>query len=169
MLKLISLQVVFLGTVPTRRSGPGTSFLPAYFISGRTIIYFLSPFRENNNVIVFPISFHIFMPLANLWLIHLQGQFPILRTRSCPDLYPLIHPPKRPLTLGRERILIPGFIRSPPTLAVYDVARSLPRGGVGRGFPFTEDEAGRHFSYLSGTFRESHNIDFHLLTCTCKM
>ena len=58
------------------------------------------------------------------------------------------------LVLGRGRILIPGFIRSPPTLAVYDVANSLPRGGVGRDFPFTEDETRRHFSYLSGTFRE---------------
>ena len=34
------------------------------------------------------------------------------------------------MTLGRERILIPGFIRSRPTLAVYDVAYFLPLGGV---------------------------------------
>ena len=109
-----------------------------------------SPFRENINEAVLPIPFHIFVPLANLWFLRLQGQFPILRTRSCPDLYPLIRPPKRPFAHGRGRILIPGFVRSPPTLAVYD----LPQGGVGRGFPFTEDETRRHFSYLSGTFRE---------------
>ena len=35
---------------------------------------------------------------------------------------------------------------------------SLPLGGAGRGFPFTEDETRRHFSYLSGTFREHHQV-----------
>jgi hypothetical protein len=39
-------------------------------------------------------------------------------------------------------------------LAVYEVAHSLLLGGVGKGFPFTEDETWKHFSYLSGTFRE---------------
>ena len=39
----------------------------------------------------------------------------------------------------------------PPTLAVYDVAHSLPLGGAGRGFPFTEDET-RSISHTSGTF-----------------
>ena len=47
-----------------------------------------------------------------------------------------------------------GFIQSPPTLVVYDVAHSLPRGGVGRGFLFNEDDTKRHFPYRSGTFRE---------------
>ena len=61
-----------------------------YFTSGRTIIYSINLFRKNYNLVVFPMHFHIFMPLANWWLIRLQGQFPILRTRSCPDLYPLI-------------------------------------------------------------------------------
>jgi hypothetical protein len=32
-----------------------------------------SLFRENNNVVVFPFPFHIFMPLANMWFILLQG------------------------------------------------------------------------------------------------
>ena len=82
---------------------------------------------QNNNVTVFQCPFHIFMSFANLWLIRLQGQFPILGTRSFPDLYPLIRPP---LAFGRERILIPGFIRSPPTLAVYDIVHSLPLGGA---------------------------------------
>ena len=89
---------------------------------------------------VFPFPFHISMPLANLWLIRLQGLFPFLRTRSCPDLYPLIRPPRRPLAFSRERIHIPEFIRSPPTLALYDFAHSLPLGGVGSVFPFIEDE-----------------------------
>ena len=32
-----------------------------------------SPFMENNNVVLFPFPFHIFMPLAKLWFIRLQG------------------------------------------------------------------------------------------------
>ena len=109
---------------------------------------------KKNNVVVFPFPFHIFMPLANLSFILLQGEFSIVRIRSFPDLYPLIYPPRRSLALDRGRILIPGFIRSPPTLAVYDVAYSPLLGGIGRDFPFTEKETRRHFSYLSGTFRE---------------
>ena len=77
-----------------------------------------SPLKENFNVvIIFPFPFHIFMPFANLWIIRLQEYFPILRTRSCTDLYPLIRPLGRPLALGKGRI-IPRFNRSPPTLAV---------------------------------------------------
>ena len=41
-----------------------------------------------------------------------------------------------------------------PMLTVYDIAHSLPLGGAGRDFPFTEDEIRRYFSYLSCTFRE---------------
>jgi hypothetical protein len=74
-----------------------------------------------------------------------------------PDLYPLISPPRRPLALGRGRILISGFIQPPPILAVY-----LPLGGAGRGFSFTEGEIRRHFSYLSGTFRELTGVN-HIL------
>ena len=150
----VSLLMILLEVVQTRKSERWTILTPAYFTSGRTIIYFVSPFRENNNVVVFPILFHIFMPLANLWLIRLQGQFPILRIISYPDLYPLNRPPKRSLALGRGRILIPGFIWPPPMLAANDVAHCLPLGGVGRGFPFTEEETRRYFSYLSGTFKE---------------
>ena len=46
--------------------------------------------------------------------------------------------------------MVVGFIQSPPTLAVYDVAHSLPLGGAGGGFPFIDDETRRHFSYVSG-------------------
>ena len=74
----------------------------------------ISLFRENN-VVVFPIPFHIFMPLANLWLIRLRGQFPILRT-SFPDLYPLIRPPKRPLV----RILFSNTLSLHSSLNVGD-------------------------------------------------
>ena len=66
-------------------------------------------------------------------------------------------PPIWPLSLGRGRILIPEFIRSAPTLAVCDIAHLLPLGDVDRNFPFTEDETGRYFSHLSGTFGE-HNL-----------
>ena len=83
-----------------------------------------SPFKENDNVAVFQFPFHIFVSLANLWFI-------ILRTRSCPDLCPLIR--RRLLALG---ILIPGFIRSLPMLAVYDVVYSLPVGSASSDFLF---------------------------------
>ena len=58
---------------------------------------------------------------------HLQanGQLvvhPPSRIVSCPDLYLLICPLGRQLALRRGGILIPGLIRSPPTLAVHDVA-----------------------------------------------
>ena len=42
-------------------------------LSSSFLIKISSPFRENNNVVVFPYPFHILMPLVNLWLIHLQG------------------------------------------------------------------------------------------------
>jgi hypothetical protein len=37
-------------------------------------------------------------------------------------------------------------------------AHTLPLGDAGRGFPFTEDETRRHYSYLSGTSME-RNIE----------
>ena len=55
------------------------------------------------------------------------------------------------MVLGRERILIPELIRSLPTLAVYDVARSHSLGGLDWDFPLTEDETRKQFSYFSGT------------------
>jgi hypothetical protein len=100
------------------------------------------------------------MSFANLRFIRLQGYFSILWTRICPDLCPLIRPPRRPLALGRGRILIQGFIQSPPALAVCDVAHSLPLGMVDRDFPFAEDETRRHFSYLSGTYVTELNGKF---------
>ena len=65
----------------------------------------------------------------------------MLKTRSFPDLYPLIRPPRRPLALGTGRIFIQGSVRSPPKLAVYDIAYCLPLEGAGRKFPFIEGEA----------------------------
>jgi hypothetical protein len=79
--------------------------------------------------------------------LHAVGQFVVHppsrifahpKERSFPDLYPLIRLYRRPLPLGRERILISGFIQSPPISAIYDLVHSLPLG-VGRDFPFTED------------------------------
>ena len=58
------------------------------------------------------------------------------------------------------RILIPGFIWSLPTLAVYSVVHSLVLGDVDWGFPFTEDDIQRDFSYLSGAVRESPKNKF---------
>jgi hypothetical protein len=91
-------------------------------------------------MVVFPLAFLLFIPLADLWLMRLQGKFPILKTRSFTDLYPLIRPPTKLFTLGRGRILIPGFIRFPPTLELCDVAHSLPLEIIGRDFLFTGDE-----------------------------
>ena len=62
------------------------------------------------------------------------------------------------MVLGRGKILIPGFSQSPLKLVDYDVAHSFSLGDVGRDFPFTEDETRRHFSYLSGAFREPIGI-----------
>ena len=45
----------------------------------------------------------------------------------------LIHPLRRPLALGRGRILISGLIWFPPMLVVYDVHSLLL--GVDRNFP----------------------------------
>ena len=87
--------------------------------------------------------------------LHAVGQLVVhlpSRIVSHPDLYPLLRPPGRSLALVRRRICIPGFIRSPSKLAVYDVSHSFPLGGLGKDFAFTEDETRRHFSYLSGTF-----------------
>ena len=77
-------------------------------------------------ILMWQYSAHIFMPLANLRVISLQGYFPTLKTRSCTDLYPLISISRCPLALGRGRIVIPGFIRFPLTLAVYEIAHSFP-------------------------------------------
>jgi hypothetical protein len=82
------------------------------------------------NAVVFPFPSDIFMPLAKLWFICLQEQFPILRTRNSPDLYLLIHP----LTLILE------FVQSPFMLAIYSIiAHTLSLRDVDRDFPFTED------------------------------
>ena len=98
-------------------------------------------------MVIFPFPFHVFMSLANLGLIRLQGQFSTLMMKSFSHIYLLIRPLRWSLSLGR-RIFIQGFIRFPPALAVYDVY-----DGIGRDFPFSENETRRHFSYLSVTLR----------------
>ena len=109
------------------------------------------PFRiNNNNVVVFQFPFHTFMPF-----IHPPSRMVSHpKDKKFPDLYLLIRPPRRPLALGRGSKLIPGFILSSLTSSVYGVAHSLLLVGAVRGFSFTEDETRKHFSYLSGTFRE---------------
>ena len=101
---------------------------------------------------------HFLSTSSCLWAICCSSAF----KGSCPNLYPFIRPPINPLALGRGRILIPGFIRSPPKLAVYDVPHSLLLGGVDMDFPFTEDETRRHFSYLSGNFGERFILYTHI-------
>ena len=119
---------------------------------------------------VFPFPFHALIPLINLLFIRLQG--PTLRTISYVYLYPLIRPPRRPLALGRGRIRIPGLIWSPPMLAIYNNAHSLPLGRVERDFPFNEDETRRHFPCLSGTLRhpvKKNYINYLLLDTICRL
>ena len=48
-----------------------TMVFPCPLLSWRAIS---SPFKENNNVVVFPFHYQIFMSLINLWFICLQGQ-----------------------------------------------------------------------------------------------
>ena len=67
-----------------------------FYLSSSSLNYF----RENN-VVVFPFPFQIFMLLTNLWFIRLEGW----RTGSCPDIYPLIDPPGGLLAPGRGEIL----------------------------------------------------------------
>ena len=111
---------------------------------------FLIPFRENSNVVVFQFSFHILMSLANLQFIRLQGQLPILKTRS---FQTSIRSSALREDLGRGRILIPRFIRSPPTLAILPTF-FLWKVQIGNFLHFTEDQTQKHFSYLSGTIRQ---------------
>ena len=57
------------------------------------------------------------------------------------------------MALGKGRILIPGFARSPPTLAVY-----LPLEGVGRVFPSLRIRL-ESISHTSlNTFKEYYDI-----------
>jgi hypothetical protein len=103
-------------------------------------------------VLVYPFLLHMFMSLANLWLICLQVQFPNLSTRSYPDLYLLIHHP-RSFALGREKSTYSG-IYSVSSYVNCLWCHSLLLGGVGRDFPFNEDETWSHLLYLSSTFRD---------------
>ena len=112
----------------------------------------LSPFKEDIKHGSIPV------PLPHLHAVsqlayHAHSGTVSPRRRSFRDLYLLIRPTRK-TALGRGRNLIPGFTRFFLALSVYDVAPSLPLGGVFRDFPFTEDETQRYFSYLRGSFRE---------------
>ena len=75
---------------------------------------FSSPLRENSMVVVFP------FPSTSSWV----GQVVVHSPSRI-----VTHPKDKKLpsekAFGRRRILIPGFIQSPPMLAVYGVALSL--------------------------------------------
>ena len=56
--------------------------------------------------------------------------------------------------------------RATPHLSVHRIGCkhipsyfAFPTAGADRGFPFTEDETRRHFSYLFGTVREPLRLD----------
>ena len=135
-----------IGILLVSRCGLGEVFITMVFTCHLLSWCKISnPFREIYNVIGFLFPFHIVMCLANLCFIRLQEYFPILRTRSCPDLYLIILPPRMSLEVGRGRILIPGLY--------------LPLGGVDRGFPFTEDET-QGISHTSGTLENIKVIVF---------
>ena len=88
-------------------------------------------------MVVFPASFPHQYPVGQL-VVHPPSKIVSHPKGNKLPCLLLAHPPSgNLLALGRGEI-IPGFIRSRLTLAVYDVAHSLPLGGVGRGFPFTE-------------------------------
>ena len=114
-----------------------TYFLPSW-------CKFSTSFRGKNTVVVSRFTFHIFIPLGNYGSSPFKNSF-LLRTKSCPDLYLPIRSPRRPSALGRGKLLIPLLIRSPPMLAVYDVAHSLPLGVVGMNFSFSESKTRKHF------------------------
>ena len=44
-----------------------------FHLSSSFLMYNFKSFQGNNNVVVFPFPFQIFMQLANLWFIRLQG------------------------------------------------------------------------------------------------
>ena len=53
-------------------------------------------------MIVFRFLFHNLMPLPNLGFNAFKDSFPTLKQTNCPDLYPLIRPPKMLLTVVRD-------------------------------------------------------------------
>ena len=83
----------------------------------------ISPFREINNVVAFSFPFHTFIALANLWLICLHGQFLILRTRSCPDLFPLNRPQRKPLSLELANKQYTYYLINRPCVSIYVCVR----------------------------------------------
>ena len=86
------------------------------------------------------------MPLAYLWFIHFQGQFPILRT-NCPDVNhsSIFQEDQWHLTEGKS--FFSDIHLVPTTLAVFYY---LHLENVNRAFFFGEDKTPRNFSYLYG-------------------
>ena len=80
-----------------------------------------------------------------------KDSFPVLKTRSFPEVYLLIRPLRRPLAFDRGRIHSVLLYASPLRRCL--LALSLTRS-YRWDFSFTEDETRRHFSNFSGTFRE---------------
>ena len=94
-------------------------------------------FRDKIIVIIFPFSFHIFKPLANLCFIHFQRQYTFLRTRS---FLTSIH--SFALWAGLWHLVFGesySGIHSLPSFVsrLRQCPLSLPLGEVGRDFPFS--------------------------------
>ena len=109
--------------------------IPMVFTCTLITLYKISVSFRKKQYCSIILSFPHLHVVGQLVFICLQGQFSILRMRSCPALYPLIRPPRRSSALGREIMLILGLIRSLPMLAVYVVAQPLRLGDEDKDFP----------------------------------
>ena len=88
-------------------------------------------------------------------LVHQSSRLvPHPKDKKLPDLYPLIRYRRGLLAFGRGRILILGFIRSPPTVAVCDVAHCLSYQKVQVGIFSSLRIRPEGMSHTSSTFRE---------------
>ena len=81
--------------------------------SGRIIIYSLSPFRGNNNVVVFPIPFHIFIPLANLWFIPPSWIVSYPKDKKFPWPLPAHPPSEKAVGIWQRKNAYPGIYSVP--------------------------------------------------------
>ena len=103
------------------------------------------PFRKNNNLVIFPFTFPIFMPLANFWFIRTEGvSHP--KNKKLPWHLPAHPTSEKAVGTWYRKNLYNGIHSLPPTLAVYDLVHFTPRRDVDRDFLFTEDEIRGHFS-----------------------
>ena len=71
----------------------------------------------------------------------------------------MVHPPSKTVSRPKDK----SYPDLYPLMRLHlDVVQSIRLGGVDRDFPFIDDETRRHFSYLSGVFREQ-NYQTHMM------